>query len=123
MSKLIGEQLLERKFLTLTEVKDLLNKRKKEKELTYEQDMALKYSKQFAKLTPAQTKKMIGELKEFPEITEEMAVKIADMVPSEMPILKLIIPKEVKISEESLNKIFEISQKYSKEKKEEEKEE
>ena len=122
---MIGEQLIERKFLNLVEVKDLLAKRKKEKELTYEQDMALKYSKQFAKLTPAMAHKAMKELMELEGMADETAIKVVDILPTEMPLLKMLVPKEAKISEGSLAKALEISQKYAKEKKEdkEEKEE
>lgn len=122
VTELIGEQLIDRKTVSLADVKDLLVKRKKEKELTYEQDMALKYSKQFCKLTVAQTKKMIHELKEFEGITEDLAIKIADLTPTELPVLKLLIPKEIKIADDVLNKVLEISLKFSKEKKEEKEE-
>jgi DNA-directed RNA polymerase subunit F len=113
---MIGEQLLDRRTLSLTEVKELLSKRLKEKELTYEQDMALKYSKQFAKLTPAQVKKALEELMAVEGMLEDIAIKVADILPTEMSVLKLVVPKEVSLPEDVLTKALERIQKYSKEK-------
>ena len=52
---MIGEEILESKSITLAEIAELLKERKKEKELSYEQEHALKYAKAFSKISVQKT--------------------------------------------------------------------
>ncbi len=45
---MIGEKIIEKKPVNLTEVKQLLAGKKKEKDLSYEQDLTMKYAKKFS---------------------------------------------------------------------------
>ena len=109
---MIGEEILEKKPITLVEVKAILAERKKENELSYEQDIALKYAKRFSKLTEKQLKKIKEELKGIKGLSEEIMVKIIDILPDKKEILELLIPKESELKEEDLKKILEITKKY-----------
>jgi len=98
----------------LGEVKELLKERKKEKELTYEQEQAYKYASTFAKLTKKQREKLFAELIQIDSITDELAIKIVDIMPAEIEIMKLIPGKEDEVKEDDLEKAFELVKKYIK---------
>ena len=110
---MIGKELIEKKPITLREVRDLLKEVKsKNAELSYEQTTTLEYATKFAKLTKAKEEKLIKELKEIPEIEEEFIIKVVDIMPDEFEILKAIAYKNSKLKEDQLKKVFEIVQKY-----------
>ena len=106
--------MIEKKPVTLLEVKEILSARKKEKELNYEQDIALKYSKKFSKLTAKQAEKVREELSKIESLTDSLIVKIMDLLPTKKETVELVIPKGVEIGEEDINKILEITKKYNK---------
>lgn len=99
--------------LTLTEIKKILTEKAKDKELNYEQKMALEHSKQFAKITPAKVEKLKKELMDL-ELSGEIAVKLIDILPNATE-LDLIAEKNKSINEENKEKILEIISKYKKE--------
>ncbi len=70
------------KYVSLTEVKNLLEKEEKNRELTYEQKLALEHAKHFAKLGITKAKKMVSELLELERISEPFAYKIIDILPA-----------------------------------------
>ncbi|HEV8289416.1 MAG TPA: hypothetical protein VGQ00_00480 [Candidatus Norongarragalinales archaeon] len=73
---------VEEKFLTLTEVKELLEKRKKESDasLGYEQTNTLEYVETFAKLEPKDASALKKEL-EKAGIPEKAAVSVVNVLP------------------------------------------
>ena len=112
---MIGEKILEEKYVCLAQVKELLKDRKTEdKEPTYEQAGTTKYVKQFAKLTDKQAEKLIDELMKLEGITVEFAVKIADILPKDKEIVKIMVKKGETISDETIEKILELTEKYLK---------
>ena len=135
----IGEKITGEKPLTLTEIKEFLTERKKEKELTYEQDLAMKYAKKFAKVTISQAEKIREELlklKPFDELAKtgsalgqdehaalnrervrdlEYAVtKIIDILPQAKEVLLLVMPKGIELDSEAIEKVLNVTKKYSK---------
>ena len=110
---MIGEEFLGRKPVTLSKVKNILKERKKEKEFTYEQEQTFKYASTFAKLSEKKEEKLFAELLKLETITEPFAVKIVDLVPAEMEIMKLIPEKKEDVNEEDLKKALELVRKYS----------
>jgi len=111
---MIGERVIERKPVSLVDVKQLLSDRKKVKELSYEQDIAFNYAKKFAKLSSVQAEKLSEELSAIGGLTPEVIVKIIDILPEKKEILQLLIPKEVVLDEASLQKIFDLCKKHKK---------
>lgn len=105
---MIGKQLLEKKSVGLFKVHDLLNKRKQEGELTYEQNTTFEYSKKFVKLASAKAGKLNKALLEMDGMTEDAAIKIVDILPEDMETLKLCLSKEAKLKEDSLSQILEL---------------
>ncbi len=111
---MIGEKTLGKRPITLAEVKELLTERKKEKDLSYEQDITLKYAKKFSKVNEKQAEKLKEELKGIEGLTDELKVKIIDMLPAKKEILQLVIPKETVLDEASQQKILDLCKKYRK---------
>lgn len=112
---MIGEELIEEKPISLAKVREILSEKKKDRELNYEQDIALKYAKKFAKTTQKQTEKLEAGLSEIESLTPELRAKIMDLLPSKKEVLEMLVPKGVIIPEEDLAKVLEITTKYFKE--------
>ncbi|MBN1940633.1 MAG: DNA-directed RNA polymerase subunit F [Candidatus Diapherotrites archaeon] len=109
---MIGEKLLEQKPLALREVREMLEARKAERELSYEQDIALKHAKKFVKLKEDKEKKLFEDLEKLGVLSEEEIVKIINILPERKEIIPLISPK----LESEADKIFEVVSKYVKKK-------
>jgi len=108
------EKILKMEPVSLAEVKEILNKRKGEKELTYEQDVTMKYVEKFAKLTEKQTEDLSKQLDEFSFLKEKKELKYQLMaaLPTRVEQVQLFMPKDVTASEEELKKIVELTKKY-----------
>jgi len=111
---MIGEKVLEKRPVPLVEVKNLLSERKKEKDLSYEQDITFKYAKKFSKLSLAQAEKLKAELASIQGLNAETVVKIIDLLPEKKEILQLLIPKDVVVDEAGLKAILDLCKKYKK---------
>lgn len=99
--------------LSLAEIKKILTEKAKDKELNYEQKMALEHSKLFAKLTPVKAEKLKKELQEM-ELPNEVATKIVDILPNAIE-LDLIAEKNKAITDDNKEKILSLVNKYKKE--------
>lgn len=95
------------KFVTLAEVKEMLEDAKKERELNYEQNRALEHCQKFAKLD---AKKLVEELVKL-DIDERVATKIADLCPRTPDEVAAIFAKERSQFKEP-NRILEVVSKY-----------
>lgn len=111
---MIGEKIVEQKPVTLAEVKDLLSARKKEKDLSYEQDLAFKYSKRFSHASLTQTKKLYSELKGIKGLDKETTTKVIDLLPVKKEVLQLLLTKESALDDASMQKILDLCSKYKK---------
>ncbi|MBN2067783.1 MAG: DNA-directed RNA polymerase subunit F [Candidatus Diapherotrites archaeon] len=111
---MIGEKVLHQKPVSLNEVKQLLSDRKKEKDLSYEQDLTLKYAKRFTKLSPANAEKLLEEVRKIVGISDAQASKIVDLLPEKKETLEMVFPKDSKIGEATIEKILGLCNKYRK---------
>ena len=111
---MIGEKFIDQKPVNLSEVKQLLSDRKKEKDLTYEQDITLKFAKKFSKLSLTNAKKLQIELEKIEELDPETITKIIDLLPEKKEKLQLLIVKETVLNEVDLQKILSLCKKYRK---------
>jgi len=102
------------KPVSLHEVKEVLKGRKGEKELNYEQEQAFKYVEKFAKLTEKQTKDLLEALKEisFLKENELLRYEVANLVPSRVEQLQLMLPKGVAPTEDELKAVIELTKKF-----------
>ncbi len=109
---MMEEKVLSSKPIPLIKVKEMLKELSKEGELTYEQSLTLKYADKFSKIPRTKTEKLIEELMKFDEMTEELAIKTADILPQNEEVVSLIIAKKAKISDEDTKNIVKLVKKY-----------
>ena len=112
-------KIIKEKYVTLTEVKDILTKKEKtavkeEKELLYEQKRALEHAQKYAKLKAKDVKELTKKLGELElSLTEEQIVKICDFLPKEVDDVRAIFAKErFKYNEEDIKKIIDLVAQY-----------
>ncbi|MFA5358013.1 MAG: hypothetical protein WC308_03775 [archaeon] len=103
------------KPVSLFEVKRILKERGTEKELTYEQDQTQKFIEKFAKLTEKQTEDLLSELKKIGPLkdNEELLYEIANVIPTRVEHLKLIIPKNVTITDDEMKSVILLTEKFA----------
>ncbi len=101
------------KIVPLAEVKEMLMKLGKERELTREQKIALEHSEKVVKLSTKKTKELIKRLLEVKGVNEKYAYKIADILPRDNEALLAIFAKEtITPSEGGRKEILEIVEAY-----------
>jgi len=106
---MIGKEIIENREITLSEAKNILTKRKKEGELSYEQKLAYDYSAEFGKLPVTRAKALVDGLMEIESIDSSAAVQIADTLPKDKDDLLLIFEKRRKgISEGDIKKVLDL---------------
>ncbi|HIH97041.1 MAG TPA: RNA polymerase [Thermoplasmata archaeon] len=98
------------RLLSLSEVKHLLNKaRKNREELNEPQKQTLQHAEKFAKLSLEKTKKLIEDLLKIEGIEESSALKIADLLPTHEEDVKLIFAKaRVTLKEDQIKQVLKI---------------
>ncbi|MCX6650303.1 MAG: hypothetical protein NT131_01390 [Methanomassiliicoccales archaeon] len=89
------------RYVTLAEVKEMLEVEAKDREFTPEQKLALEHAKG-AKLSAAKAKELRAKLLELDFIddmntSEIVAVKITDLVPTHFDDIRLIFQKERRV--------------------------
>ena len=109
------DKVIESEPVSLYKVKEILKARKAEKELTYEQDLAMKYVERFAKLTEKQTDDLIKTLEEIEFLKEqkEIIYEIVTVLPTRIEQLQLIIPKTLTPTDEELAQVVGLTDKYA----------
>ena len=115
---MIGKKLLSQTPLSMPEVKNLIEKRKKEGELSYEQNLTFECCNQFSKLSQKETQDMVKELSALEKLGEKHAVMLSYIFPRNADEIKLMFSKEHFIlGDEEISQIIEILNKFRKEKK------
>jgi DNA-directed RNA polymerase subunit F len=84
----------EERFVSIPEVKKILESVQEGRELNYEQKLALEHSTYTVHTTPSQTSKLIKKLMEHERITESLAFKIVEIWPTHADDVKAIFAKE-----------------------------
>ncbi len=71
-------------YVTLAEVKELLTEESEERELKYEQSLALSHAEKFVDLSVEETEELMDDLREnFDFMSEELVYKAADVLPED----------------------------------------
>lgn len=94
-----------------SEVKGILIKKMKKRELNYEQQLAYEYLKNTTKLSNTDTDKLKEDLKAS-GLKDEQLTNIINLMPSDEETLKLIIKREKDLKTEKLKDILKILKKY-----------
>jgi DNA-directed RNA polymerase subunit F len=111
---MIGKKINSVQEIPFFEVKELMKERSAEGDMNYEQGLAYDYIKKFSKVSKVKGEKMLAELREVEGMSDSLAISIINLLPSDIDVLRLILPKDSPFSEEQLKKIIEVSVKYSK---------
>jgi len=102
--------------LSLAEVKDFLDSKKKDKkELNFRENKSLEYINSFSVLKKDKAESLKKELNELEmaRLKEKQIVKIVDLLPKNVDDLKIILSGEdITLKAEDLNKIVETVKKY-----------
>lgn len=109
---MIVKTVLEEVNLTISEVKEILAELvtpRSEEEFTYEFRRALDHVKTFAKLTAPQSRELVRELKKLEKMKEEIAIRIADIIPQSNDEVRSIYAKErFSLTEAEIEQILDI---------------
>jgi DNA-directed RNA polymerase subunit F len=107
-------KVLDIKPVTMAEAKDTMAKREKERELGYEQKIAASHLKKFTKLSPADARKLLGDVNGVLRMSPETAVAITNLLPKSPDELRLIFAREkFSLKEDEVSKILELVKKYA----------
>lgn len=103
-----------RRYLTIAEVKDMLDEYRESHTLNPIQNLVLAHSTLFTKLDSINTQKLINKLMTLDFMTEIMAVKIADIMPTHVDEIRMLFAKERILTEEEMKKVVTIVDEYRK---------
>lgn len=101
-------------YISLAEVKEILEEEAEQRELSTEQRYALEHAQRFARIDAKKTRKLVKELMEEIDIlTKPIASKLADIIPSDSEDVKIVFAKErANIQKKDIEKILGIVEKY-----------
>ncbi|MBD3390262.1 hypothetical protein GF415_04920 [Candidatus Micrarchaeota archaeon] len=97
---------------SITKVKEVLEARAEAgEELGYEQENALEHASEFAHSTSKKTAELASKLrKEVPELEEEAAMKLAEVLPSTPELVQAILTyTKTELTEDQVSKIVELT--------------
>ena len=99
----------------MPEAKKIMLSREKKKELSYEQKLALEHLNKFTKMTPSDAEKFLEELSKILRMSDETMIKILDLTPKTPDELRMIFAREkFSLKDEEIKKILGIVKKYCK---------
>ncbi len=91
---MIGKNVTNSRPATLSEVYEILETRRGEGEMGYEQQACLNYVRKFNKLEKADADELYSELMKVDEMKESTATKIVDILPEFESQLKVLLQRE-----------------------------
>lgn len=105
---------MEEEYVSLSELKVILEREKAARtDLTPEQQYALSHAAAFARIASDKVPTMVKELMEVPMMSLANAVKVADVLPTQLDDVRAIFAKErFALSKEDAEKVLEIVNKY-----------
>ncbi len=100
--------------VSLAEVKELLSEEAEERELSYEQSLALSHAEKFVELSKEDVDELIEEmLDNFDFMTEDIAFKMADVLPTDPDgVIALFSKDRYTPSKEDTENIIDVIKKY-----------
>ncbi|MEW5937787.1 MAG: RNA polymerase Rpb4 family protein [Candidatus Thermoplasmatota archaeon] len=100
------------RYVTIGEVKEILEKEAEHRALSQEQKYALAHAQTFAKLDAKSAKKLMEELMRGDLLDELAAVKVADIMPQSTEELRAILGKERMVEQKVIEQVLEIISRY-----------
>lgn len=84
----------EERYVTLSEVKELLEGSAEQRELAPDQKLALDHAQKVAKLPAEKARELQAELAKLGFVSEALCAKIADLLPSHPDDIRVLFSKE-----------------------------
>ena len=107
------ENTEKKQYVTLPEAKEMLEKAAEERELSYEQHLALQHAQKFAKLSPEKAREMVEELKKIDVVDDYYATKIVEILPTHPDDVRAIFATDkIVLQLSQMEQILEIVRKY-----------
>ncbi len=120
--EMIVKEIIKEEVLTLAEAKEILvtltermkeAEGREEEEVRYEQRKALEHASKFAKLDVEDSKALISDLMKLKKMNDNIAVRIADLMPRSKNEVRAIYAKEqFTLSEEDIEEILDCIARY-----------
>lgn len=82
------------RFLTIPEVHELLLQEQAQRELTYEQKLALQHCELLERFDAKTAQKLVAELEKIERVAPALAYKIAELLPTHPDDVRAIFSKE-----------------------------
>jgi DNA-directed RNA polymerase subunit F len=109
---MIGSNKENSKYITVPVALSLLESRKKDGELGYEQQLAYEHASKSTSLSKDKSEKMLAKLVEI-NMPEKLAVKVIDIMPlNELQLKQVLVIGKRPIEEDMIKKIMEIVNSY-----------
>lgn len=103
----------EERYVSLAEVKEMMQEEAASRELTQEQKLALDQSSKMARTDAETAKKLMKELSSIDFIAEGVAVKIADLMPTHADDIRVLFAKErIVLDKKQIEQIIKLVEKY-----------
>ena len=100
-------------YVTLAEVRDLLTEEGEKRELLASQRAAVEHAQKVCTISLESAKALIEEVSQLEDVSDAVAVKIADLLPEYPEDVRAIFSKErVTLDNDKINQILEIVEKY-----------
>jgi DNA-directed RNA polymerase subunit F len=100
-------------YVTLAEVKEMLDAEAADHELTPEQRYALDQVNKNVKVSASNAQQLVKELRELPFVSEAQAVKVADIMPTHVDDVRVMFAKERStVDKKQLEQIIKLVEKY-----------
>lgn len=116
----IFKEKLEEEYLTVPQVKELLDEIEaeraadEERELRYELARAIEHANRFTVLDPEESLELVAELEELEKVDEATAFKIANLLPGDRDELRAVFAKQrYALDGDELDEILNIVAKYA----------
>ena len=100
-------------YLTLAEIKELLEKEQEVRVLTMEQNYALEHAVKYSRLDAKDARKLVNELVEIEQISDALACKLVDLMPKHPDEINAVFLKErITIDDDVISQILDKVVKY-----------
>jgi len=103
----------EERYVSLAEVKEMLETETTKRELTPEQKLSLDHATKFAKIDAGKARKLTDELCKIDFVTPTIAVKIVDLMPTHVDDVRILFTKErLVLDKKQIEQILKLVEKY-----------
>ena len=101
------------RYVPLVEIKEMMERESKLRELTPEQKISLDHATKMSRGTKEKAEKLMKELLEINFISESVAVKIVDIMPMHTDDVRVLFAKErIVLEKKQIEQIIKLVEKY-----------